>query len=119
LNIFILLFFFQDTSFTGSNSIHTAAATGQLDFIRKIAEDDKEILHKKDKNGWMPIHEAARGGHVHVANFLLKQGSDINARTNGDTGGSVLWWAKKNHDDNHEIVIFLEKEGAKYIEPEL
>lgn len=109
----------EDSSFTGTNSIHTAAASGQLDFLKKVAEDDKEILQAKDKNGWMPLHEAARGGHVNVAEFLVQEGSDINARTNNNRGGSVMWWAKESHDEDHPMIKYLEKLGAEYIEPEL
>lgn len=44
------------------------------------------MLFSKDHNGWQPIHEAARGGHVQVLDFLVKNGADFNARTHAGLG---------------------------------
>lgn len=62
--------------------------------------------------------EAVRGGHIDVAEYLIEKGLDINLRTHGGTGGSPLWWAKHIHGKDHEIVKFLEKHGARDIEPD-
>ena len=58
-----------------------AAATGDVDHIHKMVTDNanhKDMIHKKDSNGWLPIHEAARGGHLHVVQLLVEFGADIN-----------------------------------------
>ena len=33
-------------------------------------------MKRKDQNGWTPLHEAARGGHVDVVAWLLERGLD-------------------------------------------
>ncbi len=62
--------------------------------------------------------EAVRGGHIHVAEYLISKGLDINFRTHKGTGGSPLWWAKHVHGKNHEVVHYLESKGAKLIAPD-
>mmetsp|Transcript_4113 Transcript_4113/g.8317 ORF Transcript_4113/g.8317 Transcript_4113/m.8317 type:complete len:94 (-) Transcript_4113:168-449(-) len=64
------------------------------------------------------LHEAARGGHVDVVEYLLERGLDINQRTHKGKGGSPLWWAKKIHGDDHPVVKYLKEKGAKNLKPE-
>merc|ERR1719162_282458 len=100
------------TSFnTGSNTAHGAAAAGDTELLREIAESDVQMLHKADANGWLPLHEAVRAGHVETVKFLLQHGSDINVRTNDGKGGTPYWWAKKSLDEDHPIFELLKAEG--------
>lgn len=110
----------DETGFaTGSNSAHGAAASGQLELLQKIAKDDITKIHATDENGWLPLHEAVRSGHLSVISYLVEQGSDINARTNDGRGGSALWWAKKSHDPSHPVIAAMKEMGAVEIKPEL
>jgi prolyl 4-hydroxylase len=99
---------------------HHAAATGDVQRLAKIATKDRKALRFKDPNGWQPIHEAARAGHVDVVELLIKNGAEINART-GPTGkgGSTLNIALDFFDESHPIAKYLLSAGAKNIEPEL
>jgi len=98
---------------------HEAAQNGDLDILETIAEVDKVELHVKDENGWQPLHEAVRSGHVDIVDFLLKNGGDVNERTNHGTGGSPLWWALESHSNGHEMIRFLKSLGAVNIGPDL
>jgi prolyl 4-hydroxylase len=98
---------------------HRAAAIGDTESIQKIAVNDKKALHAKDGNGWQPIHEAARAGHVHVIKLLLEHDVDINARTHGGKGGSPLNVAINTLSKSHPVSKFLEDNGGINIEPEL
>jgi hypothetical protein len=94
---------------------HTVAATGDLEALKRIVDKDPTVLEKADKNGWKPIHEAARAGKAEVLEYLIAQGVDINARTHDGKGASALWWAeKRNH---HASVELLKKHGAVSISP--
>lgn len=74
---------------------------------------------KRDENGWQPLHEAVRSGHLNVVKYLIEKGSNINSRTGiHGNGGSVLWWAKKFHDNNHPVVVYLKENNAISIAPE-
>jgi hypothetical protein len=94
---------------------HAAAATGDVDALKRMAKKNKNALHLKDKNGWQPIHEAARGGHVEVIALLLEHDADINARTNMGRGSSPLNIAFSALGQNHPVTKFLIENGAKNI----
>jgi len=101
----------------GITLAHTTAAEGNLAKLKALAKDDKDILFSVDENGWQPLHEAVRGGHTYVVEYLLKEGADVNARTGHGKGGSALWWAKKTLDDDHPTVVLLVKNGGVAIAP--
>ena len=96
-----------------------AAAAGDVESIKKLAKANKTLLHSKDGNGWQPIHEAARAGHVDVLRVLLEHNVDINARTHGGKGGSPLNLAVSMLSPKHPVSQFLIENGAINIEPEL
>lgn len=104
---------------TPLEQIAHAAATGDVDTIAQFASSEKHLLHQTDKNGWMPIHEAARGGHVDVVMLLVEHGADINARTHSGEGSSPLNLAVENHGLEHELVEYLSSLGALNIGPDL
>ena len=56
---------------------HTAAADGDLSTLREIARKDRAQLFSADKNGWRPLHEAARSGRHKVIEYLIKEGMFI------------------------------------------
>jgi prolyl 4-hydroxylase len=96
-----------------------AAANGNLEALKIMAEADRANLFKRDQNGWRPIHEAARSGHVHVLEYLLKEGARINERTNDGEGGNPLWWAEKNAEKNREAIKLLKKYGGVSLQPKI
>ena len=98
--------------------VHFAAASGDLNLLKLIAAEDPKSLHRVDRNGWTGIHEAARGGHTEVLDYLLENGLDINQRTHKGNGGSPLWWAKKFRGTHHKIVAHMQERGAVEIPPE-
>lgn len=55
------------------------------------------------------------------AQLLLDYGADINARTKGQeagaSGGTPLWWAHYYHQESHEVVQLLKRNGAKNMAP--
>ena len=103
---------------TGSSLAHQAAQDGDLEAIKEHVGNDKKIVNKQDANGWTPLHEATRGGHLDVVKFLIENGADPNMTT-GRNGGTTLWWAKQTHEEDHPIIEFLESLGALESGPEL
>lgn len=109
----------QQKSFaTGSTSAHKAAQEGSVEALHEEIKKKKAVVNAKDENGWTPLHEGARGGHLEVVKLLVENGADLSARTAGD-GGTALWWAKQTHEQDHPVVKFLEDIGALDIGPEL
>jgi ankyrin repeat protein len=92
--------------------------SGDLVRIQQIAEEDYDMLHEKDENGWQPIHEGARSGHLHIVKLLVNHGADINERTNA--GGTPLYIAKQeNEEDTINVIEYLENIGALEMGPDL
>lgn len=108
--------------------------------------EDPTVILKKDANGWLALHEAARGGKTQgtcvcaslsldwkhwmsltvlfccgylVVEYLcgLMTKDEINTRTNGGKGATPLWWALHMFNENHPTVRTLVKYGAKNIGP--
>ncbi len=67
---------FYNTWYQDLNA-HTAASSGDLEALIIIASRNLEDVKRKDQNGWTPLHEAARGGHIDVAAWLLERGLDM------------------------------------------
>ena len=107
---------------TGENDIgqhesHYAAQRGDIETLIRITEEDNDALHATDGNGWMPIHEAARSGHMDIVDYLIKQGTDVNALTN--VGDSPLDIAKNHLDGGHRVIDILQKLKEIKMGPEL
>ena len=100
-------------------NIHTAAARGDLRRVKKLVEKNPSLLTQEDNNGWLALHEAARGGQTRVVEYLVSRMDDesINHRTNDGNGASPLWWAKHMLDEDHSTIKALERAGAKDLAP--
>jgi prolyl 4-hydroxylase len=77
----------------------------------------EDVIHKKDENGWTPLHEGARGAHKEVVELLVTKGANINEETN--SGETALWWAEREHGADHPIISFMKSLGAIKLGPEL
>ena len=100
-------------------AVHEAAAKNNINKLSKLARSDQSLLFTPDENGWEPIHEAARGGHKEVLEFLIDNGADIDARTHWGEGTSPLNIALQVHSDDHPVSEFLQGLGALDLGPEL
>mmetsp|Transcript_16020 Transcript_16020/g.44367 ORF Transcript_16020/g.44367 Transcript_16020/m.44367 type:complete len:419 (-) Transcript_16020:242-1498(-) len=98
---------------------HVAAATGDLEELKRLAGKDKAALTRKDENGWQPLHEAVRAGDVDAVTVLVENGADINAVTNGNQGMSPYNIALMSHSKDHAVARYLASMNAKNIGPEL
>jgi len=76
---------------------------------------NKANLFSKDHNGWTPLHEAARAGHVAVIQYLLDEGAQINERTHFGIGASPLWWAEQKK--RTEAIALLKRYGGVALAP--
>ena len=95
------------------------ASKGNVEALKKLAEEDPDVLFQVDSNGWQPLHEAARSGNTEVVQYLIEQGVDVNARTNAGKGASALWWAEEQRGVNHGAAQALRNAGATRLAPKL
>ena len=75
-----------------------------------LKNENTEMLHSSDANGWQPIHEAVRSGNIDVLKYIVSMGADLGARTTN--GATVLWLAKQFLPKGHVIITYLEEIGA-------
>lgn len=100
---------------SGANGAHYAAHTGDVETLIHIIENPqhrKQLIHEHDKNGWLPIHEAAREGNKEIIKVLVEHGVSINDRTDWGEGQSVLNVAYDHHEEDSEFILFLKLFGA-------
>ena len=108
----------QSLQLQPGQKLQVVAKDGHVELLDQEIKKKKAVVNAKDENGWTPLHEGARGGHLEVVKLLVENGADLSARTAGD-GGTALWWAKQEYDENHPVVKFLEEIGALDVGPEL
>ena len=65
-----------------AGEIHEAVGEGNLDRTRALIEADPSLLESKDDGGNTPLHQACMGKQMAIANYLLNQGANVNARNN-------------------------------------
>jgi len=97
---------------------HFFAQQGDIEGLRNLAKTNPKALHKKDRNGWMPIHEAIRAGSKDAVKLLVDNGSDFNARTHHGQGSSPLALAIEVLSENHPVSKYLSSIGAANIAPD-
>lgn len=131
---------------SGATVIHHAAAIGDITFLRsemhrraEAATSTAEMaaatapFRQPDRNGWQPLHEAARAGRLHVLVLLLEAQGDedehnesertwrrragrlkvnVNARTNSGTGVTALRLVEQNHGEDNECAALLRQVGG-------
>lgn len=105
---------FDLLQFTPIN-VARAAVVGDLDKLKIQAIMNKTKLYEGDHNDWQPIHLAARAGHVQVVEYLLKNGADVDAITNGGRGLSPLRIAIDAVGEDHEMCSLLRSAGGRAI----
>merc|ERR1712157_565335 len=91
----------------------------EIDALKKIALEEPELIHTKDVNGWKPLHEAARSGHVEAVSLLVGYGSDINELTQSGKGVSPLYLAEQENGLDHPVVKFMKSLGTISLKAEL
>jgi len=67
-------------------------------------------LDRKDVNGWTPLHEAARAGHLDVIKFLIEHEANVNERTNSKDTALTMTLSL---GEEHPIVLYLKSVGAQ------
>jgi len=97
---------------------HLLASEGRTNELIELIEEQKHLIHATDSNGWTPLHEGARWGHVDVVKFLVEQGADIRLRSKNGTGGNAMFYAQAEQGSEAPVVLFLQSLGARSVEPD-
>ena len=87
-------------------TVHAAARLGMLPQLRELVAGDPALVHARGGDGQTPLHFA---GSIEVAEFLLSQGADINARDVDHESTPAQWMVK----ERTEIARLLVQRGAR------
>ena len=104
-----------------------AAAKGDLKKLKRLMILDKNSIYTKDKNGWLPIHEASRSGQTEILRYILEMvdlddgnyDDMLNSVSNFGHGKSPLRIAQDYLGESHDTCVYLRSIGAMSIGPEL
>ncbi len=77
--ILCVAFYFLSFLLAGSE-IHDAALNGDQAKVKELLAKDPALLKALNDNGRTPLHMAASRGHLGLAAWLVKKGSDINQK---------------------------------------
>jgi ankyrin repeat protein len=67
-------------------ALQCASGAGDGAVVRRILNKRPDLVNCRSFDGWTPLHEAARGGHLAIARFLISKGADLSATNDrGDT----------------------------------
>lgn len=111
----------RNSATTGSlqTVAHLAAQSGNAEQLEWEIKTNKDAVTAKDENGWTPLHEGARAGHMDVVKLLVENGADLNEKTGHGAGGTALYWAKKKLEPENPVIAYLESLGALESGPDL
>jgi cytohesin len=90
------------------SALHLAAHRGDIDKVRIILEQSTNV-DIRDKAGHTPLFYAASAGQMHVVEFLISKGADVNAKDNRG-GETPLFYAGDAGWKN--VVELLIEKGA-------
>jgi ankyrin repeat protein len=84
--------------------IQVAAESGNLEKVKALIKDNPDLASSTNKNGWTALHFAAAAGHKDVAELLLANKADVNAKDKD--GATPLHTAAANdHKDVAELLL--------------
>jgi ankyrin repeat protein len=65
-----------------AHPLHEAARQGELEKVRALLKDNPNLVFSKDDSGGTALHDAAVGGNKAVAELLLANRAEVNAKDN-------------------------------------
>jgi len=78
------------------HAIHSAAAAGDVEAVRRLLDTDPQLVHLGDSQGAAPLHRAAAESAREVIFLLLDRGADIHA-LHGAGPGNAAGYASVDH----------------------
>ena len=91
-------------------SIYEAAYDGNIEAVKQHLAAGTDV-NVKDGIGVTPLHFAVLGGHKELAELLIANGADVNAKTN--TGGGITPLDSTFYFNHTETADLLRKHGGK------
>jgi ankyrin repeat protein len=87
-----------------------ASEADEINRLRAMIKDSPDLINARDQHGRTPLHEAAVKGQLLVAQFLVENGADIDAKETESSHGTALQLAAL--EGNKDMVELLLQKGA-------
>jgi len=87
-------------------TVHAAARLGMLEKLKELIERDPELVHARGGDGQMPLHFAST---IEIAQYLLSQGADIDARDVDHESTPAQYMLRKRAD----VARYLVRRGCR------
>ena len=68
-----------------AGEIHEAVKANDLAKVRSLIKNSPDLVSSKDEDGFTSLHLAAANGYKEMADFLLANGADVNAKDNSQS----------------------------------
>ncbi|GFH53013.1 hypothetical protein CTEN210_09489 [Chaetoceros tenuissimus] len=97
----------------GASALHWCSGQGCAELVSYMIKDlgvnpNQPQKGKRSFRGRTPLHWASRNGHLHIVEFLVSNGADVDATTgDGTTAFCLAAW-----QNNVDIMKFLYSRGA-------
>lgn len=91
--LWVLITFLALSNFAFCDELQDAIRTGDLEKWKELLKADPDMVFRKDKSGFTPLHCAVTRGrcHLDVLELLLAYKADVN--TTNNSGDAPLHWA--------------------------
>jgi ankyrin repeat protein len=93
-----------------SLTIYEAAATGRIERVKELLEEDPRLLNYLSHDGWTPLHLAAFFGQSLVVEFLIDLGADMHAVSQNSNTAMPLHSALAS--GKADVALLLIEKGA-------
>lgn len=100
-----------------SLTIYEAAATGKIERVKELLEEDPRLLNFISHDGWTPLHLAAFFGQPLVAEFLIDLGADMLAVS--QNSNTVMPLHSALASGKTDVAMLLIDKGADVSAPQL
>jgi ankyrin repeat protein len=85
---------------------HAAARLGMLDKLKELVSADRALVHARGGDGKTPLHCAST---IEIADYLLEQGADINARDIDHESTPAQYMVRSRPD----VALHLARRGCR------
>ena len=89
-----------------------AAKSGDFREVKELVERDKELISARDRDGSLPLHCAAWKGHHEIVEYLIDEGTDVDAENENSHWGTTALHAAA-HGKQKKVAEVLIGKGAK------
>lgn len=102
---FILMAVLACNCLTFCGEIHDTAEKGDLEKVKALLKEDPNLVFSKDNDGNTPLHSAVKFDHKDVAEFLLANKADVDAKDKWNDWTSLHIAAVDGYKDEAELLL--------------